>query len=110
LVGRNSRQNDLVTFRLATSGDLWFHVQGVPGAHVVVRSGGQEAPPATVRRAAELAAYFSPLREEADVVVAYTERRHVRRVPRAAPGLVTYRHEGTVRVVPRGPAAEEMTD
>lgn len=110
LVGRNSRQNDLVTFRLANSDDLWFHAQGVPGAHVIVRSGGQEVPAATVRRAAELAAYFSPLRDEADVVVAYTERRHVRRVPGAAPGLVTYRHEGTVRVTPRGPAPEETAD
>ncbi len=104
LVGRNSRQNDQVTFRLASSDDLWFHVQGVPGAHVIVRSGGQETPPATIRRAAELAAYYSPLRDEADVVVVYTERRHVRRVPGAAPGLVTYRHEGTARVVPKGPS------
>ncbi len=110
VVGRNSRQNDQVTFRLAKSDDLWFHAQGVPGAHVIVRRSGQEVPSATIGRAAELAAYFSPLRDEADVIVVYTERRHVRRVPGAAPGLVTYRHEGTIRVPPRGPSPHEVGD
>ena len=103
-------ENDQVTFRLAKSDDLWFHALGVPGAHVIVRRGGQEVPSATIGRAAELAAYFSPLREEADVIVVYTERRHVRRVPGAAPGLVTYRHEGTIRVQPKGPSPREVED
>lgn len=37
LVGRNSRQNDHVTFALAKPHELWFHAQGVPGAHVLLR-------------------------------------------------------------------------
>jgi predicted ribosome quality control (RQC) complex YloA/Tae2 family protein len=110
VVGRNSRQNDQITFRLARGDDLWFHAQGVPGAHVIVRRGGQEVPNTTIRRAAELAAHFSPLRDEADAIVVYTERRHVRRVPGAAPGLVTYQHEGTIRVVPKGPLPGEVGD
>jgi len=103
LIGRNSRQNDDVTFRRATSSDWWFHAQGAPGAHVVVRSGGRELPPDTIRRAAELAAHFSRLRDESSVAVDYCQRRHVRRIRGAAPGLVTYTHEKVTRVVPRGP-------
>jgi predicted ribosome quality control (RQC) complex YloA/Tae2 family protein len=103
LVGRTSRQNDQVTFRKATGDDWWFHARGVPGAHVVVRSRGQDLPSTTIRRAAALAAYFSRLREEPDVMVDYTQRRHVRRIPGAAPGLVTYSHEQTIRVRPGGP-------
>ena len=104
LVGRNSRQNDAVTFRQAGGDDWWFHVRGAPGAHVIVRAEGRDdLPPATIRRAAELAAYFSRLRHEAQAAVDYTRRRHVRRIRGAAPGLVTYRHERTVRVAPRGP-------
>jgi predicted ribosome quality control (RQC) complex YloA/Tae2 family protein len=103
LVGRNSRQNDQVTFRRAKGEDWWFHARGVPGAHVIVRSEGQMLPSDTIRRAAELAAYFSRLREEPDAVVHYTQRRHVRRIPGAAPGLVTYSHEQTIRVTPSGP-------
>jgi predicted ribosome quality control (RQC) complex YloA/Tae2 family protein len=104
LVGRNSRQNDEVTFRRAKSDDWWFHARGMPGAHVIVFSEGKELPPETIRRAAELAAYFSRSRGEAQVLVAYTRRRYVRRIPRAAPGLVTYRREQSIRVAPRGPA------
>ncbi len=103
LVGRNSRQNDDVTFRHAKSDDWWFHARGVPGAHVIVRSAGQPLPEATIRRAAELAAFFSGLRDDAFVVVDYTLRRHVRRIPGAAPGLVTYVQEKTIRVSPSGP-------
>ena len=103
LIGRNSRQNDLVTFRLARGDDWWFHVRGVPGSHVIVRSEKDTLPPATLQRAAELAAYFSQHREETDVQVDYTRRRYVRRIPKAAPGLVTYEQEQTIRVRPRGP-------
>jgi predicted ribosome quality control (RQC) complex YloA/Tae2 family protein len=103
LVGRNSRQNDRVTFRRAQGEDWWFHARGVSGAHVVVRSQGHALPPDTIRRAAELAAYYSRLRDESNVEVDYTRRRHVRRIPGAAPGLVTYSQERTVRTAPRGP-------
>ncbi|MGD8794868.1 MAG: NFACT RNA binding domain-containing protein, partial [Anaerolineae bacterium] len=107
LVGRNSRQNDEVTFRRAGSDDWWFHARGVPGAHVIVRSREDPLPDNTVQRAAELAAYFSQLQGEADVLVDYTRRRYVRRIAGAAPGLVTYSREQTARVPPRGPKPDE---
>ncbi len=103
LVGRNSRQNDEVTFRRANGNDWWFHARGVPGAHVIVRAQGQSLSPDTVRYAAEIAAYYSRSRAEADVAVDYTRRRQVRRIRGAAPGLVSYTGEQTVRVTPRRP-------
>jgi predicted ribosome quality control (RQC) complex YloA/Tae2 family protein len=109
LVGRNSRQNDEVTFRRAQGDDWWFHAHGVAGAHVIVRGASDrpELPPGTIRRAAEVAAHFSAARQEAEALVDYTRRRHVRRIPHAAPGLVTYSQEQTIRVAPRGPAEGE---
>ena len=109
LVGLNSRQNDEVTFRRAKSDDWWFHARGVPGAHVIVRSTGQSLPEGTIRRAAGLAAFFSSLRDEPSVPVDYTLRRHVRRIPGAAPGLVTYVQEKMIRVSPVGPDATNST-
>jgi predicted ribosome quality control (RQC) complex YloA/Tae2 family protein len=102
LVGKNSRQNEEVTFRRASAGDLWLHARGVPGAHVIIRSGRQKVPEATLRQAAGLAAYYSQAREATRVAVDYTQRRHVRRVKGARPGLVTYDHEQTIHVTPRG--------
>jgi predicted ribosome quality control (RQC) complex YloA/Tae2 family protein len=100
LVGRNSRQNEEVTFRRAAPDDLWLHARGVPGAHVIVKTGGQEVPEATLRQAAQLAAYYSQARDSAHVDVAYTERRYVRPIKGAGPGLVTYIREKTIRVAP----------
>jgi len=102
LVGKNSRQNEEVTFHRASAGDLWLHARGVPGAHVIVRSEGQKVPEATLRQAAGLAAYYSQARQATRVAVDYTQRRHVRRVKGARPGLVTYDHEQTIHVTPRG--------
>ena len=102
LVGRNSRQNDEVTFQRARGDDWWFHARGVPGAHVIVRTQGQSLPPDTIQRAAELAAYYSRSRGEPDVAVDYTRRRRVRRIRGAAPGLVAYAGEQTIRVTPLG--------
>jgi predicted ribosome quality control (RQC) complex YloA/Tae2 family protein len=100
LVGKNSRQNHEVTFRRAAPNDLWLHVRGAPGAHVIVKAGGREVPEATLRQAAQLAAYYSQARGSTHVDVAYTERRYVRPIKGAGPGLVTYAQEKTIRVAP----------
>ena len=104
-VGRNARQNEEVTFRRAAPDDIWLHVRGLPGGHVVIKTGGRPVPESVLQRAAELAAWYSLARKEGGLVpVDYTERRHVRRIPGGRPGLVTYRHERTRRVRPVPPA------
>jgi predicted ribosome quality control (RQC) complex YloA/Tae2 family protein len=101
LVGRSARQNHEVTFRRAAPDDLWLHAVGASGAHVVIKSGGAQVPEETLRQAAQLAARYSSARDEAGVDVAYTQRRYVRQIKGAGPGMVTYRHEQTIRVTPK---------
>jgi predicted ribosome quality control (RQC) complex YloA/Tae2 family protein len=100
LVGKNSRQNEEVTFHLAAAGDLWLHARGVPGAHVIVKSGGRPVAEPTLRQAAALAAYYSQSRAATSVPVDYTEQRHVRHLKGGGPGLVTYDHERTLHAAP----------
>ncbi|HEY8448950.1 MAG TPA: NFACT RNA binding domain-containing protein, partial [Bacillota bacterium] len=102
-VGRNDRENEQLTFGLASPDDWWFHVKGESGAHVIARApGGRggEPPPRTVTDAAMLAAHFSRARHGRNVPVDYTERRRVRKLPGAAPGTVRYEGERTVFVTP----------
>jgi predicted ribosome quality control (RQC) complex YloA/Tae2 family protein len=99
LVGRNSRQNDRLTFHTARPDDWWLHARGIPGAHVILRADGPVGE-GDLRRAAELAAHYSAGRDEASVVVDYTLRRHVRRRPGGGPGQVLYRREQTLTVKP----------
>jgi predicted ribosome quality control (RQC) complex YloA/Tae2 family protein len=102
-IGRNAPQNDQVTFERGDPDDLWLHVRGLPGAHVVVKSGGRSVPEEIVERAAALAAYYSSARESDRVDVDATERRFVRRAPGRRPGMVTYRNERTLYVEPASP-------
>lgn len=98
LVGRNARQNEMVTFDIANPGDLWLHVRDVPGSHVVIRCGGQPVSEESLRAAAQLAAYFSARRGEGAVAVAVTERRLVTRMPGGHRGQVHFRGEETLTV------------
>ncbi|HLI52481.1 MAG TPA: NFACT family protein [Thermomicrobiaceae bacterium] len=101
-VGHNGRQNDEVTFDIAGQDDLWLHARGVPGAHVILRGADRDAED-VVERAAAVAAYFSSARSSTSVEVDVTERRHVRKIKGAGPGMVTYRQEQTLSVHPASP-------
>jgi predicted ribosome quality control (RQC) complex YloA/Tae2 family protein len=100
LVGRNSWQNEELTFRLAQADDMWLHAQGVAGAHVVIRTEGRDVPRRTLLEAAELAAQHSAAREERSVRVDYTLRKNVRRPKGGQPGQVSYRGQKTLVVRP----------
>lgn len=107
LVGRNARQNDHITFNTAGASDLWLHARDVPGAHVVIRSGGQPVDNETLQAAAQLAAYYSKRRGDGAVPVAVTQRRFVTRIPGGRPGQVHFRQEETL-VVPATMPPEVM--
>ncbi|MEW6573712.1 MAG: NFACT RNA binding domain-containing protein [Bacillota bacterium] len=100
LVGKNNRQNDYVTFRLAAAGDIWLHARGVPGAHVILKTGGREPSGTALAEAAALAAYFSQARRSTNVPVDWTRRANVQRPKGARPGFVTYSGEKTLYADP----------
>jgi predicted ribosome quality control (RQC) complex YloA/Tae2 family protein len=100
-LGRNNRQNDWLTFKLARPEDWWFHARNIPGSHVLVRAEGQgELPERTLLDAAMLAAGFSQARMSSGVPVVYTRRKHVWKPSGALPGFVHYERERTVHVTP----------
>jgi predicted ribosome quality control (RQC) complex YloA/Tae2 family protein len=100
LVGRSNRDNDHVTFKVAGPDELWFHARGVPGAHVILRTGGRAPTDAQIEAAASAAAHFSAARGAARAAVDYTARKHVRKPRGSKPGMVTYERETTVQVKP----------
>ena len=100
-VGRNSRQNEEVTFKRGSAEDLWLHVRGVPGSHVVVKFDGRTIPEAVIVQAAAYAAYYSKLKHEASALVDVTQCKHVKKIKGAAVGMVMYRNETTRSVTPQ---------
>ena len=103
LAGRTNQDNDRLTFKVAAPDDLWFHARGLPGAHVILRTGGRPAREGEIAQAAAVAAYFSKGRSSGSVAVDYTPRRFVRKPKGRRPGFVVYVREETVRVAPALP-------
>ena len=102
LVGRTSRDNDHLTFKIARPNDLWLHAGDYPGSHVVVRNPTRkEIPQRTIIEAAQLAAYFSQARKDAKVSIHYTQRKFLSKPKGAAPGLVRLSRFKTMNVAPK---------
>lgn len=102
-VGRHNRENDYLTFHIASPGDWWFHVKDEAGSHVIARppSGtADQIPVDTITDAAVLAAYYSRARHGQNVPVDYTQRKHVRKPKGARPGNVIYVNYRTIYVTP----------
>jgi predicted ribosome quality control (RQC) complex YloA/Tae2 family protein len=100
IVGRNSRENDIVTFKIGKSRDMWLHAQGYPGSHVIIQAENREVPFETVLFAAQLAAAYSKAGQSDNVPVDYTQRKNVWKPKGAAPGAVYMTQQKTVYVTP----------
>ena len=94
IIGRNNRQNDELTFKVAGDYDLWFHAQEIPGSHVLLRlEPGAVAEENDLQFTANLAAYYSRARQSEQVPVIYTEPKHVYKPKGAKPGIAIYKQE-----------------
>ncbi len=99
-VGRNNRQNDELTFRLARKDDIWCHASKVHGSHVIVSCGGKTPPDNTLTQAAQLAAYYAETTGGQNIPVDMTTVKQVKKIPSGKPGMVIYHTYKTVIVNP----------
>lgn len=110
--GRNNKENDVLTHKMAAQNDRWFHARGYSGAHVVLRSEGRKEAPSkqTIAEAAALAAYWSKGKTAKKVSVAYTLVKHVTKPRGGAPGQALLRREKTIVVEPALLKKEESVE
>ena len=99
-VGKNNKQNDYLTLRIADPEDLWMHTKNIPGSHVIVKCAGKKVPDSTLLEGAMLAAYFSKARMSSQVPVDYTMKKHVKKPSGSKPGMVIYETNSTIYVTP----------
>lgn len=100
LVGKNNRQNDYLTLRLADNEDIWLHTKDIPGSHVIIKCAGKEVGDDELFEAAVLAAYYSKARQSSNVAVDYTQKKNVKKPSKARPGMVIYEKNKTLYVTP----------
>ena len=99
-VGRNNRQNDELTFKLARKDDIWCHATKVHGSHVIISCGGTTPPDDTITQAAQLAAYYSEHKGGQNLSVDVTPVKQVKKPANGKPGMVIYHSYRSVIVNP----------
>ncbi|MHC8516351.1 Rqc2 family fibronectin-binding protein [Sporosarcina sp. ITBMC105] len=97
-VGKNNKQNDYLTFKIASRDHVWLHTKDIPGSHVVIHAASPDEQ--TIEEAAVLSAYFSKARGSSSVPVDFTEIRHVKKPNGSKPGFVIYFEQKTLFVTP----------
>ncbi|MCK6512546.1 NFACT RNA binding domain-containing protein [Myxococcota bacterium] len=102
LVGKNARDNDLLTFKIAKPHDFWLHIAPTSGSHVIVQNPDQcsRLPKTTLKEAAALAVFFSRSREGGRVDVHYTQRQYVQKARGAPAGQVQLLQFETTKASP----------
>ena len=103
LCGRNNGENDRLTHKFASKGDLWFHARQVPGCHAILQTAGQTPSDRAVEQAAAAAAYFSAAKNQPRAAVDYTRVKYVKKPQGARPGMVNYFEYQTALVAPALP-------
>lgn len=84
--GKNNLQNDELTFKIASSNDVWLHLKNEHGSHTIIVTEGRTVPDKVLKIAGEITAST----KQASCEVDYTERRNVKRKPDGHPGQVIY--------------------
>ncbi len=101
LVGRNSKNNDLLTLKYAHKDDLWLHAKDVSGSHVVVKvQSGKKTPQYVIEYAAGIAAYYSKRKTDSLCPVTVTTKKFVRKVKGSPAGSVVVEKEGVILIEP----------
>jgi len=104
-LGNNSTENDEISTRFAKPSDIWLHVAGHAGSHVIIRRPKNTPPPpsAVIQKAAQLAVWFSKAKHTSFAEVHVTEARFVHKRRHAPPGEVIAERCKAIRVEPKNP-------
>ena len=112
-IGKNNKQNDYLTCKIAQNSDIWFHTKDIHGSHVVLKLDNEPinsnkldiskttVPNSILYKCASLAAYYSKARMSQNVPVDYTYIKYVKKPNGAKPGMVIYTNNKTLYVNPQ---------
>ena len=98
LVGKNNKQNDYITTKIAAKNDIWFHVKDFHGSHVILRTENKIPNQETINKCAKLAKEYSKASESSNITVDYTYAKFVKKPSGSKPGMVVYTNNKSVVV------------
>ena len=96
LVGKNNKQNDMLTLRIASRNDLWFHTQNIQGCHVILKIENKSIPDNIILECAKLAKQYSKAKDSKNVAVDYCLVKNIKKPSGSKPGMVIYTNYKTI--------------
>ena len=109
-VGKNNKQNDELTLKIAAPNDIWLHSKNIPGSHVIIQTNGTgQTSNDTLLEAAALAAWNSKAKASSQVPIDYTLKRNVKKPNGAKPGMVIYETNKTIYITPEEKLIQNIT-
>ena len=108
-VGKNARNNEQLTFSFAKPHDIWLHARGTAGSHCILRGATMQNTTA-IRRAAEIAAFYSSAKNSQLVPVIYTEKKYIRRARKMPHGQVLTEKENVIMARPSAAGCQQTSD
>lgn len=110
LVGRNNKQNDKLTTKIANKLDIWLHVHNITGSHVIIFTNEETPPDRTIEEACILAVYHSKARKSSQVPVDYCLVKYVKKPNGSKPGMVIFTHNKTAYINPNDDIVERLKE
>ncbi|HNW82601.1 MAG TPA: NFACT RNA binding domain-containing protein [bacterium] len=102
LVGKEAKDNDELTFKIASPYDIWFHAKDYHGSHVILKmKKGEELSGTDLLNGCLLAIYYSKAKKGMSGEVWYTERKNVMKKKGLDAGKVIIRN-GKVKYINGG--------
>ena len=99
LVGRNNKENDILTTKFAKYNDIWFHTKDIHGSHVILKIKPNETiPEEIIHETAKLAAKHSKAKLSSNVPIDYCPVSNVKKPNGSKPGMVIYKNNKTIIV------------
>jgi len=104
LAGKSDADNELLSLHTARPRDWWFHVNGMPGSHVILQHPEKKEPSKVLlKTVAAIAAWHSKARDAGLVSVHCARAVDVGKVPGSKTGTVTLKKQTVLKVRPALP-------
>ena len=100
LVGRNNKENDYLSLKIANKNDIWFHTKDFHGSHTILRIDNNLPYPSDeiLIKVAKLAAFHSKAKNSSNVPVDFCEVKFVKKPSGSRPGMVIYSNNKTLNI------------
>ena len=95
-IGRNMRQNDLISFKFSKKQDLWFHAQETPGSHVILKASTKTPTESDIQISADIAAFFCKAKGNIKVPITLVKVKDLQKIKNGGLGCVSFKNSEVI--------------